>query len=474
MRTLTFLLGLLLWAGSVPAQTTFRLTSVPATTPANAVLYLAGTFNGWNPGAAAHALTRHPDGTYQLILPATVTGNIEFKFTRGAWTSVETDAQHNDIGNRRYTVAGGPAVVDWQVPNWKDFGGTAGTCTSTALQPNVQIISTAFQLPQLGRTRRVWVYLPANYAANPARRYPVLYMHDGQNVFDACTSFSGEWGVDETLSELQRQGLDAPGTIVVAVDHGGAERLNELSPWNNPQYGGGQGDQYVDFMVQTLKPYVDANYRTLPGREFTGVAGSSMGGLMATYAALKYPGVYGKVGVFSPAFWFARQPLFQYVRQHPANPATRFYFVCGTTESQTMLPLMQALRDSLAAGGVPAANLSFNPRPDGQHAEWFWKREFGDGYQWLFAPAAPLGVSKGAERLVFSAYPTPTKDKLRVELPAGLREAKLEVVDAAGRVVLRDKVRSGDSVHVGGLARGTYSLRVSAGKRAGTQALVKE
>jgi metallo-beta-lactamase class B len=178
--------------------------------------------------------------------------------------------------------------------------------------------------------------------------------------------------------------------------------------------------------------------------------------------------------VFSPAFWFAQQPLFQYVRQHPANPDTRFYFVCGTTESQTMLPLMQAMRDSLASSGVPAANLSFNPRADGQHAEWFWKREFSAGYRWLYAPAAPLSNRKGTARLAFSAYPTPTKDKLRVELPAGLREAKLEVLDATGRVVLKNKVRSGDSVGVGGLARGTYFLRVSAGKQAGTQTLVKE
>ncbi|WBA42559.1 alpha/beta hydrolase-fold protein [Hymenobacter canadensis] len=469
-----FLAALLFACGTVQAQTTLRLTSVPAATPAGATLYLAGTVNNWSPSSAAHTFSRNPDGTYQLTLPATVTGTIEFKFTRGSWATVEADAQFNDIGNRRYTIGSGPATVDLQVAAWKDQGSGGGSCQSTALQPNVRVISTAFQMPQLGRTRRVWVYLPNDYATASNKRYPVLYMHDGQNVFDACTSFSGEWGVDETLSQLQQQGLDATGSIVVAVDNGGADRLNEMSPWNNPQYGGGQGDQYVDFMAQTLKPYIDQNYRTLTGREYTGITGSSMGGLISTYAALKYPQVYSKVGVFSPAFWFAQAPLFQYLRQHPANPDTRFYFVSGTTESQTMVPLMQAMRDSLARGGVPAANLSFNARPDGQHAEWFWKREFSAAYQWLNAPAAPLSTKGNAAHLAFSAYPMPAKNQLRVELPTGVREARLEVLDATGRVVLKDKVRSGDSVNVSGLARGTYFLRVSGGHKLGTQTLVKE
>lgn len=472
MRIPTFVAGLLFSAVVAQAQTTFRLTSVPANTPANASLYMAGSFNNWNPGNAPHVLSRNPDGTYQLTLPASVTGAIEFKFTRGSWPTVESDAQNNDIGNRRYTIGSGPATVDLQVAGWKDQGSGGGSCQSTALQPNVQIISTTFQMPQLSRTRRIWIYLPNDYASNPTKRFPVLYMHDGQNVFDACTSFSGEWGVDETLSQLQQQGLDATGSIVVAVDNGGSARLDELSPWNNPQYGGGQGDQYVDFMVQTLKPYIDTNYRTLTGREFTGIAGSSMGGLISTYAALKYPNVYSKVGVFSPAFWFADRQLFQYLRQHPANPNTRFYFVSGTTESQTMVPLMQAMRDSLALRGVPATNLNYNTRTDGQHAEWFWKREFSASYQWLYTSTA-LSTEK-EQALAFSAYPNPTRDKFTVQLPSGIRDAKLEIVDTTGRIVLKDKVRAGATVDVSGLVRGTYFLRVAAGKQAGSQTLTKE
>ncbi|SET12665.1 alpha/beta hydrolase-fold protein [Hymenobacter actinosclerus] len=474
-RPLLFMV-MLLSAFSAMAQTTVRVTAVPAATPAADKLYLAGSFNGWTPGSPAYALVRQPDGSYELLLPASLTGPVEFKFTRGSWASVETDAAGQDVANRRQTLSGAPVTLNLTVAGWKDLSGTGPvTCQSTALQPNVRVISETFAMPQLGRTRRIWVYLPNDYAMAPGKRYPVLYMHDGQNVFDACTSFSGEWGVDETLSQLQAQGLDATGSIVVAVDNGGSERLNELSPWNNPQYGGGQGDKYVDFMVQTLKPYIDANYRTLTGREFTGVAGSSMGGLISTYAALKYPLVYGRVGVFSPAFWFAEQPLFTYLRQHPPRPDTRFYFVAGATESATMAPLMRAVHDSLAKAGVPAANLSYRAVPDGQHAEWFWKREFAAAYQWLIQPAVVTSNSKPMAGLAFSAYPNPTRNRLTLLLPAEVRgSARLEIVDVQGRIVRREKLKSGAVLDVSELAAGVYQLHLTAGALQGRQALVKE
>lgn len=386
-RILTALLGLL-GTTTARAQLTLRVPAVPPDTPADAVLYVAGSFNEWNPASPAHVLTRAADGSYEITLPAG-SGTIEYKFTRGSWATVETAAGQADAPNRRYTFGPAPATVVAQVLGWKDLGPPAAAPPSTAAA-NVQVISEAFAMPQLaGRTRRVWLYLPLDYAAQPARRYPVLYLQDGQNVFDAATAFAGEWGVDETLNQLRTS------CIVVAVDNGGAKRLDEYSPWPNAnaRYGGGEGDQYLDFVVQTLKPHIDAHYRTQPGRESTGIGGSSMGGLIATYAALKYPAVFGKVAAFSPAYWFAEKPLFDYLRQHPADPATRFYLVCGTTESATMAPLMTALRDALQAGGVPPAHLSLHLRPDGKHAEWFWRREFAAGFSWLYAPpAAPVSA----------------------------------------------------------------------------------
>ncbi len=160
----------------------------------------------------------------------------------------------------------------------------------------------SFIIPQLNRERRIWMYLPPDYeVSNEA--YPVVYMHDAQNLFDETTSYSGEWSVDETLDRLFKdKNLKL---IVVGIDNGGEKRLDEYSPWKNEKYGGGEGDAYLDFVVNTLKPYIDNNFNTLKDKTNTAIIGSSMGGLISHYAALKYPEVFGKIGVYSPAFWFS-------------------------------------------------------------------------------------------------------------------------------------------------------------------------
>jgi metallo-beta-lactamase class B len=252
------------------------------------------------------------------------------------------------------------------------------------LTPNVTVLTDSFLIPQLERERRVWLYLPNDYATSQ-RRYPVLYLHDGQNVFDEATAFAGEWGVDESLRQLQLTGQDQ-GCIVVAVDNGEKRRLDEYSPWHNAKLGGGEGDAYVEFLVKTLKPYLDSHYRTLPGREHTGIAGSSMGALISLYAALKYQDVFSKVGLLSPAFWFAEQPLFTFVRATKVVKPMRFYFVAGAQEGDNMVPQMAAMRDALQAASVAPKDISYQVRADGKHSEWFWRREFPAAYRWLYAP----------------------------------------------------------------------------------------
>lgn len=386
------ILGGLLAARPVGAQTAtlLRLTQVPAATPAGATLYAAGSFNNWNPAAPGYAFARRPDGSYELALPAAVRGPQEFKITRGSWETGEADAAFQPLPNRRAEFGAAPLAV--RVQAWQDQrpGGPAPAVPQKhTAAPNVRVLADSFRLPQLGgRTRRIWIYLPPDYARSAPRRYPVLYLHDGQNCFDEATAFAGEWGVDETLNELGASGQDEAACIVVAVDNGGPRRLDEYSPWPNAELKkGGEGDAYTDFLALTLKPYLDQRYRTLPDPAHTGVAGSSMGGLISLYAGLKYPTVFGRVGVFSPAFWFAKDSTLSYVRRHrPAPVTSRFYFVAGPAESETMLPLMTEVRDLLRARGVPAAHLAFRAPADGQHAEWFWRREFPAAYQWLFAP----------------------------------------------------------------------------------------
>lgn len=383
--------GVLALGTPAAAQLTIRLPVLPQNTPAGARVHVAGTFNGWNPADAAAVLARQPDGTYALTLPDKVRGAVAFKFALGSWDRVETAAGGADVPNRAvvvppagaltYSAEGAAAVGGWRAGDPVPRRSTASA--------GVRVLSDSFSMPELGRTRRVWVYLPPGYAESRAR-YPVLYLHDGQNVFDAATSFSGEWGVDETLDSLAARG--DPGAIVVAVDNGGARRMDEYDPWRSPdpKLGGGEGDAYVRFLTRTLKPYVDAQYRTRPGPAHTAVVGSSMGGLISLYAALRYPTVFGRAGVFSCACWVARPAVYDFARRsrpgRGGTPTPHFYFVAGgreTADGQQARDQAKMVRALRGAGWVEGRTLTARVAPDGQHAEWFWRREFPAAYAWL-------------------------------------------------------------------------------------------
>src|SRR5690606_19220055 len=189
-------------------------------------------------------------------------------------------------------------------------------------------------VPQLQTTRRIWIYLPADYLTSN-RKYPVVYMHDGQNLFDELTSFSGEWKVDETLDQLFGNGEQQ--AIIVGIDNGGSERLNEYSPWKNAIHGGGKGALYSDFLANTLKPYIDKTYRTRPQASHTALMGSSMGGLITFYTGMQYPQKFGRLGIFSPSFWFAKDDVKSFIVHNSHEiKRSRFDFLAGRKESVHM------------------------------------------------------------------------------------------------------------------------------------------
>ncbi len=260
---------------------------------------------------------------------------------------------------------------------------TDATTTNSTAMENVLIFDEAFYMPQLDKNRRIWIYLPAGYDDND-RHYPVMYMHDGQNLFDDDTSFAGEWGVDESLNQMFEEGY--PGFIVVGVDNGSEERLNEYSPWVHDDWGGGQGGEYVDFLVNTLKPMIDSSFRTLPGRENTGIGGSSMGGLISMYATLKYPEVFSRALIFSPAFWFA-DDCYQMARKTPLDQDFRFYFLAGGKEyGETDVPVSTKLMvDILIENGLKEHQYEFIVDPKGKHNEAFWEKYFPAAARFLFA-----------------------------------------------------------------------------------------
>jgi alpha-glucosidase len=417
----------------VVAQVTIRVTALPTTTPADPILYFAASINDWNPGDPAYRFVSEGNGVYRLTIPE-ATGTVLYKITRGNWATVESAATGQDISNRSFTFNGSPQTLQISVLGWKDLTG------STAAS-NVTILNNAFYMPQLNRTRKVWIYLPPDYSITE-KRYPVVYMQDGQNLFDAKTSFSGEWEVDETLNRLHVNG--DYGAIVVGIDNGGSLRINEYSPWVHPQYGGGEGAAYIDFIAQTLKPYIDANYRTLTNASNTCLFGSSMGALIASYGAAKYPGVFGKVGAFSPAYWFAQSELNQMILNSAGDYLQlRLYHVGGQNESATMITNMQSITSSWLSKGLANANSFLKADADGAHSEWYWRREFGAAYQWLFnrstSSPVPVYERKSSIRIV----PNPVSGMFQL---AGYTYKRGDVVSVSSATGLCIKKWIGPSV----------------------------
>ena len=251
--------------------------------------------------------------------------------------------------------------------------------TSTVTD-NVQVLPYQFVMPGLDRQRSIRLYLPPSYKTSE-KRYPVIYMHDGQNLFDDMTADAGEWGVDESLNQLaEKHGLEM---IVVGIDNGGDFRMNELSPWENKRFGKAQGKQYMDFIVKVVKPYIDTNFRTRKDRLHTAIMGSAMGGLMSHYAAHAYPEVFSKAGIFSPSYWYSQQ-VFSFTQRKKAPLDARLYVMYGDKEGDGMIADTDKMRRQLKQQGHPRQNNLFKRVPKGEHNEQLWRTEFPEAVQWLF------------------------------------------------------------------------------------------
>jgi predicted alpha/beta superfamily hydrolase len=245
---------------------------------------------------------------------------------------------------------------------------------------NVQVLPYQFLIPELDRQRSIRLYLPPSYQTS-IKRYPVIYMHDGQNLFDDMTAFSGEWQVDESLNQFaKKQGLEV---IVVGIDNGGDFRMNELSPWENKRFGEAQGKQYMDFIVEIVKPYIDTNFRTQSDRLHTAIMGSSMGGLISHYGVHAYPDVFSKAGMFSPAYWYS-QDVFSFTQFKKAPLDARLYVMYGDKEGNGMIADTNKMQRQLRQQGHPKQNTLFKRVPNGEHNEQLWRTEFTEAVQWLF------------------------------------------------------------------------------------------
>ena len=298
------------------------------------------------------------------------------------------------------------------------------------------------------------MYFPPDYETS-GLSYPVLYMHDGQNLFDASTAFSGEWEVDETLNTLAQQGLHVP--LVVGIDNGGADRIDEYTPWANSQYGGGDGEKYIQFIVETLKPYIDQNYRTLPNRENTGIMGSSLGGLISHFGSLKYQDVFGKAGLFSPSYWFS-DSVWGFTHDTGKQEDMRFYQLCGTNESTGMVGQMQRMNDTLKSIGFVQENIYNKIVTGGQHNEKLWREAFGDAYIWLFNEYVNSIDEVSASNLIH-CFPNPAEEFLKFKAENNTLFDTIQIIDMKGVTVSTITKPTSDTINISQLQAGTYIIK---------------
>jgi predicted alpha/beta superfamily hydrolase len=375
MRRFPFLLLFVCLSKAILAQVTFTIDFLPAKTPIKDTVFMASSLNGWNPHDYSYAFKLDSNGKLSLTINNTV-DSFEYKLCRGNWNEVEVDLTGQDLKNRYYTTKLGNRI-EIKILGWRDLSPKR---KSTATK-GVGFVPTSIEMPQLNRNRTIRMYFPPNYSSG--KRFPVIYMHDGQNLFDSATSFSGEWKVDEILDSLYKYHNFS--CIVVGIYNGENQRLNELSPWHNDSLNiGGDGDKYAKFIVKTLKPFIDSHYRTLIDRENTVIMGSSMGGLMSLYLALQYPDVFGKAAIFSPSLWFSPK-AFEMIQKYNLKKVQKIYLISGAKEGeQTVYNTLKA--DSLLRSvGFDENYLRCKISKDGEHNEWFWSREFGDAVRYLFS-----------------------------------------------------------------------------------------
>jgi len=376
-------------AGARDAMVTFKVT-VPASTPTDAKLYIAGDIDvlgPWDPGKVE--LGRIGDGLYAITLVLPAGSTIKYKFTRGTWESVEKGPNFEEISDRVLSIVG-DELIPIAIDNWRDFSVERGRHTITGEFD----LHLDFPATKLGNTRTIIVYLPPGYENEPGDvRHPVLYMHDGQNLFDAHSSSIGvEWNVDETVTRMVEAGKIEP-VIVVGI-YNTSDRAFEYTPEPDPSRGGGGARLYADFIVNEVKPFIDENYRTLPGKAHTGVVGSSLGGIVSIYLAWSHPDVFSKVGAMSTAYQWADGHIVRYLEDRLPPTGVTVWLDMGTAEGSSdanrdgvpdIMEYHRQVRDILMEGGLELGRTLRYVEDEGAvHNERAWASRFPQVVEFLF------------------------------------------------------------------------------------------
>lgn len=346
-------------------------------------VFITGAFNRWAPDAPNFKLKPGNNNTEVFTIKDIKPGLLEFKYTRGNWTTLESTKDGRLVAPRKAIVTKDTTIYT-VIEGWRD------DFPASTASKNVHLLSDHFDVPQLGLKRKVWIYLPEDYKSS-GKHYPVLYMHDGQDLFDEATSQGRigplEWGVDETIDGATQK------CIVVAIEHDSdkLKRLQEYFYYDNPDYKNVEGRKYLDFMVKNLKPYIDKNYRTKADRENTFMAGSSMGGLITFYAGLNYPEVFGTLGILSPSVWQDHGNINNEIAQkinQPLLKSQRYFFYGGGNENRAkpgggFVRMNDDVNKAVEELRPSGAEIKVLINPEGRHGAWYWRSAFKDFYQWL-------------------------------------------------------------------------------------------
>jgi predicted alpha/beta superfamily hydrolase len=245
---------------------------------------------------------------------------------------------------------------------------------------------SGFRSRFLDRERDLVIYLPPGYDDAPTRRYPVLYMHDGQNLFDPATAYvrGQHWRLGEMADMLIAEGRVEP-LVIVGVNHTGTGRLLEYTPTRDPRLGGGMAKAYGQLLTEELKPFVDARYRTRPERQHTGLGGSSLGALATLFLGLRHADVFSKLAVLSPSAWWGRRAILRYIAKARPKPETRIWLDIGGGEGRMAVGDARRLREALvAAGWRDHDDLRYVEAAGATHSEAAWADRAGNVLEFLY------------------------------------------------------------------------------------------
>lgn len=371
-------------------------------------IFMPSSHNGWNPGDPKMKLEAQSDMRWRIVWEKpTLDSRIAFKFARGSWELVETDANFKDIDNRMLPMVdvsklqpGEKPVIELEVVAWKD----SAPADTAALRLNryhkIEVGAGTTRRIEVtgggiaGLNRDVIVWLPPGYddEANAHRSYPVLYLNDGQNVFEKLPTIPAEWQVDETAGRLIAAGKVEP-LIIVAIPHAGAGRSQEYLPIEVLDNTPARGHEYVEFVINEVMPRVERAFRVKTGPENTGIGGASLGGVISLEAGTSRPNVFGKVLAESTPLAIKQRALFRYFAEKKNWPQ-KLYFGFGAKEAgndpkdaamnEQYAASATAFRDLMAGKGMGPDRFRFVLEEGAVHNEEAWARRFGPALEFLY------------------------------------------------------------------------------------------